>query len=509
MHPAGRQPTPQTWAAAAKTVVAYTLAYLIVDVALNRFAFSDGWTLVWPLNGVNVALLLMRPRSAWPWMILGIELGTGIGECLDDNTLYMAACLRVCSGIEIFISALLLPPFSTLERWLRTPGIFTRFFLALVLGPGISGVIAALLFQMAAGQPFWWGLDAWAGADAVGMAATIPLTLAVRSPQMQSLFQRAALPRTLGVLVLAFAGAEVIFSVSRISLIFLLYPLFLLVDSLLAFAGSSIAVVGVLLISVYFTTDGLGPFGRWTADQPMSRDVAFQLYFGFHLVALFPASIMFMGRRRMADELHDTNARLTVLAALDGLTGIANRRSFDERLAQEWHRSARHRKPLALAMIDLDNFKQFNDLYGHLAGDQCLKAVAAALAKEVQRPEDFVARFGGEEFALLLPHTSAEGAHHVLQRLREAIYALGIEHIGNSWGKVTVSIGYSAVTPTQGDGQSRLIQLADAALYQAKSVGRNRVESISSIEGLDAAKYSGTNTGRNRIVRILGRNDRS
>ena len=326
VHPAGREPTTQTWTAAAKAVVAYTLAYLVVDVALNRFAFSDGWTLVWPLNGVNVALLLMRPRSAWPWMLLGMELGTGIGECLDDNTLYMATCLRICSGIEVLISALLLPPFSALDRWLRTPGIFTRFFTALVLGPGISGVIAAVLFFAATGQPFWSGFDAWAGADAVGMAATIPLTLALRSPQMQNLFQRAALPRTLGVLVLAFAGAEVIFSVSRISLIFLLYPLLLLVDSLLAFAGSAVAVVGVLLISVYFTTDGLGPFGVWNADHPMSRDVAFQLYFGFHLVALFPASIMFMERRRMAEELHDTNARLTVLAALDGLTGIANRR---------------------------------------------------------------------------------------------------------------------------------------------------------------------------------------
>jgi integral membrane sensor domain MASE1 len=257
VHPAGREPTPQSWAAAAKTVVAYTLVYLAVDVALNRFAFSDGWTLVWPLNGVNVALLLMRPRSAWPWMLLGIELGTGIGECLDDNTVYMAICQRLCSGLEILISALLLPPFSTLDRWLRTPGIFTRFFLALVLGPGISGIIAAVLFLMATGQPFWSGFDAWAGADAVGMAATIPLSLALRSPQMLTLFRRAALSRTLGVLVLAFAGAEVIFSVSRISLIFLLYPLLLLVDSLLGFAGSAVAVVGVLLISVYFTTDGL------------------------------------------------------------------------------------------------------------------------------------------------------------------------------------------------------------------------------------------------------------
>ena len=206
----------------------------------------------------------------------------------------------------------------------------------------------------------------------------------------------------------------------------------------------------------------------------------------------------------MADDLHDTNARLTLLASLDGLTGIANRRSFDERLTQEWNRAVRLRKPVALAMIDLDNFKQFNDLYGHVAGDQCLCAVADALSAQVQRPEDLVARFGGEEFALLLPHTSAEGAREVVDRLRSAVLELGIEHIGNSWKHVTVSIGYAALIPTQSDRQSSLIQLADAALYQAKSGGRNRVENMPSIEGMQPANWH-TTTSRNRIARILGR----
>jgi len=285
-----------------------------------------------------------------------------------------------------------------------------------------------------------------------------------------------------------------------------MFPLLLLVDSMLSFAGSAIAVIGMLFISVYFTSHSIGPFGVWPADLSVPRDLSMQIFFGFQLLALFPASLMFMERRRMAQELNDTNTRLTLLASLDGLTGIANRRSFDERFASEWNRAVRHRKPIALAMIDLDNFKQYNDLYGHLAGDRCLCAVAEALARQVQRPEDLIARYGGEEFALLMPHTSSEGAHRVVERIRAEIHELGIEHIGNSWKQVTVSIGYAALTPTSNDGQSRLIQLADAALYQAKSGGRNRVETISSIEGAHASAVDyGSTTSRNRLVRILGR----
>jgi diguanylate cyclase (GGDEF)-like protein len=496
---------PQNWVRGAKTTLAYTLAYLVFVLALNRFAFSDGWTIVWPLNGVNIALLLMRPRSSWPWMLAGIEIGTGIGDYLDDPLIHYEVLQRLLSAIEVVLSASLMPNFVTLERWLRTPHINSRFLTALAVGPGISGLLAAALFHWGLGQPFLRALTNWATADALGIVAFMPLVMSVTTPQFRALFARTELPKTMGMLILVFAGAELVFSVSTTPLLWLLFPILLLADSVLAFEGSAVAVAGVVLIAVYFTTNSLGPFGTWPAYRLVPRDFALQIFLGFQLVALFPASLMMMERRRMARELVDTNARLTVLASLDGLTGIANRRSFDERFVQEWSRATRHRKPLALAMIDLDNFKQFNDLYGHLAGDRCLCAVADALSREVQRPEDLVARFGGEEFALLLPHTSAEGAMKVVERIRVAIHSLAIEHIGNSWNRVTVSIGFSALTPTQDEGQSRLIQLADAALYQAKSGGRNRCESIISIEGAQAAANSGSTTARNRIVRILGR----
>ena len=491
------------WLVNARTVVVFTVAYFIVDMALNRF-FNDGWNIVWPLNGVNIALLLMRPRSQWIWVLLGIELGTGFGERVDDNPLGTVVNMRLCSALEVLISASVLPAFTDLDRWLRTPRIFQRFFAALLLGPGISGLIAAAIAHVGQGQAYLSAFNDWATADALGVAATMPLALSLRSPEMRNLFARSALPRTLGIQTLALCGAVLIFTVSRYPLVFLLYPLLLLVDSLLAFAGSAIAVLGVCLISVYCTIHSLGPFGQWPDDLAVPRNLALQIYFGFHLVALFPASIMFMERRRLAAELHFTNARLTVLASLDGLTGIANRRSFDERFSQEWSRAIRQRNSVAVALIDLDNFKQYNDLYGHVAGDRCLCAVAQALAAQIQRPEDLVARYGGEEFALLLPDTSAAGAAKVGERIRAAICELALDHLGNSWNRVTVSIGYCSMTPVAGDGQAGLVQLADAALYQAKSAGRNRVETIASIEGLQAANDHGA-TSKNRLLRMLGR----
>jgi diguanylate cyclase (GGDEF)-like protein len=492
----------------AKTVLSFALIYLAADVALNRFAFSDGWTIVWPLNGITVALFLMRPRSSWLFTLLGVELGTGIGEWLDGNPWGLELGQRLCSSAEVLICAAILPACSTVENWLRTPRIHLRFCAALALGPGISGIMAAVLFHAATGQSYLLAFNNWATADALGIAATMPLALTFRAPQMRALFSRAMLPKTLGVLFAACCSSMLIFSSSRYPLLFLLYPLLLFVETYLAFAGSALVVAGVCLIAVYFTTNGLGPFGNWPADLSVPRDLALQIYFGFHVVALFPLSVTLMERRRLSKELQASHARLEVLASVDGLTGISNRRAFDERLGEQWAHAVRVRTPLALAIVDLDNFKQYNDVYGHPAGDECLRAVAAALKGEMGRPEDLAARFGGEEFAALLPNTTAEGARRVAERIRAAVLKLNITHLGNPWNRVSVSIGYASVIPTTVDTALGLIQLADAALYRAKREGRNCVETIASVESLRAANDHFGDTTRVRLMRLIGRGDK-
>lgn len=177
-------------------------------------------------------------------------------------------------------------------------------------------------------------------------------------------------------------------------------------------------------------------------------------------------------------KLDDANRELTRLSSVDGLTGIANRRRFDETLLKEWRRASRTQEPLALLVADVDAFKQFNDGYGHQIGDECLKAVARTLEGALRRPTDLVARYGGEEFACILPETTEEGATMVAESMRAAVEALCITHRFSSVAPiVTISIGVATTVPRRGDdsGFLKLLKAADEALYEAKHAGRNRV----------------------------------
>jgi len=172
--------------------------------------------------------------------------------------------------------------------------------------------------------------------------------------------------------------------------------------------------------------------------------------------------------------LEMANNELKVLASVDGLTKIANRRRFDEYFDIEWRRSIREQLSLALVLCDVDCFKLYNDRYGHLMGDECLQKVAAAIAKAVKRPSDLVARYGGEEFAVILANTNAEGALHIAETIRTQVEALQIPHEKSAVSQyVTLSVGVAGTIPNAGMRTDRLIAIADECLYRAKKSGRN------------------------------------
>ena len=167
------------------------------------------------------------------------------------------------------------------------------------------------------------------------------------------------------------------------------------------------------------------------------------------------------------------NRTLQALSHTDGLTGVANRRLFDRALAREWARGQRAAQPLALVMIDLDAFKDFNDHCGHVAGDDCLKTLAATLAAAGRRAGELVARYGGEEFVVLLPSADTAAALQVAERLQRALRELKLPHPTLPGGTVTVSLGVASVLPTQDGTACELVRRADAAMYAAKQAGRD------------------------------------
>ncbi len=183
-------------------------------------------------------------------------------------------------------------------------------------------------------------------------------------------------------------------------------------------------------------------------------------------------------KARIANHLELKRYRdlLADLAWIDGLTGVRNRRQFDDFLERELRTAVRADRPLSLIMLDIDYFKAYNDHYGHLQGDDCLKTVAQALSQTLCRSADMLFRYGGEEFTCLLPETNAAGAMAVATRMLECIRTLNIEHPASDKKIVTVSLGVCTLIPQQHSKTEDLIAPADKALYQAKALGRNRIE---------------------------------
>lgn len=180
--------------------------------------------------------------------------------------------------------------------------------------------------------------------------------------------------------------------------------------------------------------------------------------------------------RESQQKLAAANVELQKLTALDPLTGIGNRRRFDETLVLEWQRGQRDKTPLSLLMVDVDHFKAYNDHYGHPAGDLALKKVAAVLTENLKRPADLVTRYGGEEFAIILPETDSAGAMSVAESCLQLLAHLQIEHSQAPQGVLTMSIGVHTAVPDKSASWNQLVASADRALYDAKAAGRNQIK---------------------------------
>jgi len=285
---------------------------------------------------------------------------------------------------------------------------------------------------------------------------------------VRRIFAHAPLAATNARLLVGLDEAEVLRRIDReIGIAYLQLALFGLLTLLAAwFGGEQLIVEPIRALARTATRIGRGDLDARPSREKLAPEFT-------PLAAALTDMAIKLGERER--ELRTANRNLEALASIDSLSGLANRRSFDARFEAEWQRAANLKRPIALVMIDVDHFKLFNDNYGHLEGDECLRAIGETLAAAANHKADFAARYGGEEFVLLLPDTSLAAALDIAERVRVAVALLAIDHDFAPCGHVTISIGVASLTPTGAEGRQALIEAADAGLYAAKRNGRNRV----------------------------------
>jgi diguanylate cyclase (GGDEF)-like protein len=465
---------PRLWQSFAIALPAAAAVYAVEIFFVSVTLYQGSYYVVWPINGLALgALRAARPRH-WPWMLAAFATGVAASEIHQPHASIIVDTL--CNVLEVLLPALALPRFRTMDKWLSQPGLTRRFILlAVVAAPGVDALLAPLYLSPTTAQSYWQTAIRWGAADMIGIALFTPLLLALLSPETWRLFRRKALPGTIGLISLLTAATWAIFHQDRLQIVFVLYPMLLLVGTELGLSGAILAVNLQAVIATQATVQGIGPFGRMAAIGPGLRILELQLFLALSMAMLLPVGVARVRRLTTEAKLKRAWQAMEGLATLDGLTGIANRRRFDTALEEEWRRAGRARRSLSLLLIDVDQFKAYNDNYGHLAGDASLRAIAQAISQVAGRPGDLIARYGGEEFAVLLPAADADGAARVAARVCGAVHDLALPHLFSMAQRVTVSIGVATVVPEEGIDPLVLIAIADKALYNAKHRGRNQV----------------------------------
>jgi diguanylate cyclase (GGDEF)-like protein/PAS domain S-box-containing protein len=585
---------------------AWRLLWIFITVNLSilwigTFDRTDfGSNIIWLANGLVLAFLLLAPRWRWPLYLLSAYAAMFLGSIIIGEPPGMSLLYNTLNLVELLIGALLLKRKSTVLPTFTDGRYLLRFIgFACVLGPAIAGIPFAIFMHLTRHEDFLNVLLGWAVGDGLGIAVVTPTFVAILQSRMRNthlLRKRWIYP------AMAFAVTILVFSQSRIPLLFLVFPFLILVLTQIDLGWAALSTLIIAIVGGWATVHNKGPLALATGISPEWKAALLQLYLASAMFTLYSISIVFGNLRKTQGELRqiaalhklvvDNSRDAIVLGDLDGtrtyvspgikamtgwepkdlvgrvfremihpadvveldmamralragseggtleyrerkrdgeyfwvegslrvyrdpstgrpigflnlvrditerkrseenlqsayrameslvvvdaLTGISNRRRFDDALANEWRRALREGDKLSLLLIDADHFKRYNDTYGHVRGDSCLKQIAEAALDVVLRPGDLVARYGGEEFAVVLPGTDESGAKAVAEDICQAVRNRRLPHEGNAPGIVTVSIGLATIVPQRGKTPQDLIEMADQALYRAKGRGRNRV----------------------------------
>jgi diguanylate cyclase (GGDEF)-like protein len=453
------------------------LLFSWLGIALSRQ--SEGVATIWLTNGMLFAVVITRPRRVWLQFFAVGLLADTLADVLYGDPLALALGVSVANSIEVILSSF------ALTYWFGSPvNLSKRRPLLGFLGVAVVGATAVtsaigaswtLLFVDAG--PWWTLFRTWYLGDILGMAIVAPFVFILLRPGFFEVLQGKQLGNTLLLLTVPAIATVLVFTHDKDPLIFFIFPALLLVVFRLGFPGTALAVFVIALISISLTVEGHGPLMLIVDSHMLHRIVVVQIFLAVALFTAFPVAALLEERKALEVSLQKSEARYRQLANADGLTGLANRRWFDERLEEEWQCALKKGQSLALLLIDVDLFKPYNDMVGHIGGDECLRQISGAIADALPQSMGMACRFGGEEFAVILPNTDREGALEVAERLRAAVSEMNLPHVGSPWGIQTISIGVAAGVPEPTESALWLLNVSDSALYCAKRLGRNRVES--------------------------------
>jgi diguanylate cyclase (GGDEF)-like protein len=455
------------------------LVFLVEEAMHHSGFFNHVWQAIWwPTNGLAVAFMVRSRRSRWPLILGGVLFGSLLGEIHYHSQSAANLINGIANAVGPLTAALALPRCRKLDDWLQEPHLVTRFVLFGLIGaPLFSAAIFAT--YMRAANPslgFWNLLQIRADSDMLGYAMFTPLVLVLSSRDNYRRATKSDLLVSVMLLTLVATTSLAVFGQSSYALDFILVSAILLVSLRLGFTSSVLAVNVLAVVATAATMHGYGPLTLGGGSDIAHRILLLQAFLALSMITVFSVSVVQIEREVFQTQLEMAYRKMAKLASTDPLTGLGNRRLFEDTLKAEWTRARRSNTSVAVLMIDVDHFKSYNDRFGHPAGDLCLCAIAQAILAMGHRSSDLLARYGGEEFIFLMPETPLEDAARVAESMRILIGKLYDQPGSPLHCKVSISIGCAAFAPAPGLFPDLLISSADEALYLAKRNGRNRVE---------------------------------
>jgi diguanylate cyclase (GGDEF)-like protein len=473
-----RQKDSWTPAVAIRLGWVFLLATFLSWLGIVLSRQSEGVATIWFSNGLVLSLLITQPKRRWlPYFLVGLTADT-LADMIYGDPFRLAFGVSLANSLEVVISALLLTRWFGYPLDLRRQRSLVGFLLISVIGAtALASALGAIwTLHLVPGPPWWQLFRTWYLGDMLGMAILAPLIIMAQQPGFFTMFERRELPHTLMVLVAPVVAATLVFTHSQDPLIFFIFPAFLLVAFRLGLPGTVVNILLVTLMAITFTIKGYGPLMLIRGEHMLlHRIVIAQVFAAVAIFTMFPIAAILEEKEALKRSLATSEARFRGLALTDELTGLPNRRAFNLQFERAWEGALASGKNVGLMILDVDQFKQYNDMAGHPGGDACLCSIAQVVNRIAEMTQAIPARVGGEEFAIILHDTTLERAREVAEMLRVSVLELALPHPATECRMQTVSLGVAVRLPLSGQRSTDLIQFADRALYEAKLNGRNKV----------------------------------